>query len=464
MKIISKAIGFGLALILASCSASNQESIPYTYISGIDGEGNHRVEYTEIEGKAIFEGDIILGSIAEVEEFKTIVEDSESILGNQIVGKRYLWPDGIVPYTVSNSVNSTGKRNLSQAIEIIHRETNVRLIPKTQISRYSGNSITFQAGTDAGSCSSFVGMRGGSQPINLGVGSCSVESTIHEIAHALGIWHEQSRSDRDNFVRIVWDNIPKNRQHNFKKRTYDGKPFGAYDCQSIMHYSRYAFAIDRSKPTIIPKNANCTITRNGLTRTDINAINSLYPLEKVSGGLVTKIRAWGDANQCGGRKGDVVFSPFGRFGRKIVIDTDERGGGCIYGFGVVDTQNRLGGDLGMRLKFSGPSNQCSGTGSNIVVPTSDSFEDIKFSKDIVVDTDDDGGGCLLTISISDPSASIDLQYPDNNQCSICTSSTGKCRDANKSSATVTATRPIRLWIDADDRSGGCSLRLRPNSG
>ena len=76
---------------------------------------------------------------------------------------------------------------------------------------------------------------------------------MHEFIHALGMYHVQSRTDRDKYVEIKWDNIPEDAKHNFKikktTRTFDVP----YDPLSIMHYPNYAFAKDSSKPTIVSK-------------------------------------------------------------------------------------------------------------------------------------------------------------------------------------------------------------------
>ena len=56
-------------------------------------------------------------------------------------------------------------------------------------------------------CWSYVGMTGGSQDISIAPG-CTSLSPIHEIFHALGCFHEQSRPDRDNFVTVNLNNVP----------------------------------------------------------------------------------------------------------------------------------------------------------------------------------------------------------------------------------------------------------------
>ena len=63
-------------------------------------------------------------------------------------------------------------------------------------------------------CWSFVGRIGGQQPISLsppknGQPKClgSVGKPIHEVLHALGVLHEHSRNDRDDYIEINEENI-----------------------------------------------------------------------------------------------------------------------------------------------------------------------------------------------------------------------------------------------------------------
>ena len=62
--------------------------------------------------------------------------------------------------------------------------------------------------------------------------------TLHEFFHAIGSWHEQSRTDRDDHIIINTDNIQNRRGHNFAKKTSSQMDlYGTeYSFRSIMHY------------------------------------------------------------------------------------------------------------------------------------------------------------------------------------------------------------------------------------
>jgi hypothetical protein len=128
-------------------------------------------------------------------------------------------------------------------------------------------------------CWAHLGRVGGKQVIVLG-DACSKGCTIHEMLHALGAWHEQSRSDRDKYVKINWANIQSGYKFAFEtyiEQGYKGVDINGYDFQSIMHYSSMAFS-KNGKPTIVRKSDGSTISaqRNSLSKGDIAGIKKLY--------------------------------------------------------------------------------------------------------------------------------------------------------------------------------------------
>lgn len=102
-------------------------------------------------------------------------------------------------------------------------------------------------------CSSYIGKQGfGRQIINLSVDGCMKYGTIiHELMHALGIVHEQSRKDRDQYIKILWDNIRDGAEHNFDKPRVETVDYGVpYNSRSVMHYSLNAFSKNRNLNTM----------------------------------------------------------------------------------------------------------------------------------------------------------------------------------------------------------------------
>ena len=100
-------------------------------------------------------------------------------------------------------------------------------------------------------CHSNVGMTGGKQKLFIS-SQCTHVDLRHELGHTIGLYHEQSRSDRDDYVTIHENNIYPGRENNFKKCAkcwHFNMPYG-YD--SIMHYVKNGFS-KSGDPTITPK-------------------------------------------------------------------------------------------------------------------------------------------------------------------------------------------------------------------
>lgn len=248
----------------------------YTFINGASPRlGWKRVEYTEIDGLAMFEGDIVLGTIEQIEKVQTARDiPTGAVSGVAITGSRYRWPNATIPYTIDSALPNQSR--VTDAIQHIQQNTCLRFIERTSsnASQYS-NYVNYFRG---GGCWSYVGMQGnGKQDLSLANG-CSLGNAIHETLHAAGLWHEQSREDRDNFVTINYANIIAGREHNFDQHISDGDDIGTYDYCSIMHYPANAFS-KNGQPTIVPSQTtgSCTIgQRNGMSQGDISAIKTIY--------------------------------------------------------------------------------------------------------------------------------------------------------------------------------------------
>ena len=148
------------------------------------------------------------------------------------------WPNGVIPYVISEEYTEEERAVLANAMNEYHEKTCIKFVPRTDQEDYI--SIESQEG-----CHSMVGRTRGPQVVSLQRGSCVFTGVvIHEIMHATGFFHEQSRADRDEFVEVLWDNIEPRMQDNFQKHDLGMiDHLGAkYDLCSIMHYGLNLFA------------------------------------------------------------------------------------------------------------------------------------------------------------------------------------------------------------------------------
>ncbi len=237
------------------------------WIRGIDGEPR-QIVYEIQEGRAIFEGDIDLGPAVAIAATEAELAGGENH-GVIIDGSSRRWPGGVVPYVIDSSLPSQSR--VTSAISHIEANTSgVDFVPRTNQTAY----VVIRPGSG---CSSSVGRTGSVQYVNLASG-CSTGNTIHELLHALGMFHEHTRCDRDTFVTINTQNIQAGYEHNFTKQCTNATDVSTYAEGSIMHYGSTAFS-KNGLPTIVSKRGLTSQMgqRSGMNSTDISTVNSMYP-------------------------------------------------------------------------------------------------------------------------------------------------------------------------------------------
>eukprot|EP00795_Rhopilema_esculentum_P001098 gene1098-15433_t len=219
------------------------------------------------ENEDLFEGDMVLSQ----DQLKEVEAGMVDIQNGFAASKRRQWPLPIA-YEFDPSIARYPKAIavINASLAEFEENTCLRFKRRTDESAY----IYFYKG---GGCHSRVGFGYGKRPISLSSWCWYKGAVIHEIAHALGFYHEQSRPDRDSYVKIIWKNIPKKAWGNFQKysvRTIDslGVP---YDFDSVMHYASKAF--NGRNVTIQPLDPNQKIgQRKKLSKLDILQLNLLY--------------------------------------------------------------------------------------------------------------------------------------------------------------------------------------------
>ncbi|XP_074635197.1 uncharacterized protein LOC141893713 isoform X1 [Acropora palmata] len=291
----------------------------------------------EEQGKTdlMFEGDIILSkfdlTFVDTREQGDVDGDLETRRQKRKANRNrmVLWQDRVIPYQFESDFPADYRLTVMQAIEEYHKYTCLRFVERTR----EPNWILF---VHKYGCWSSVGKKywrqNHGQELSLGRGCNHKGSIIHELMHALGFWHEQSRPDRNLYVEVLWENIQDGQSHNFNK--YDRGRIDTleipYDYDSIMHYREDSYS-KNGKPTMRSiKDSSRPLGQNkGFTSLDVQGINSLY---QCNGSGMSGWSAWSDFGPC---SADCV-----KFRQRYCrsIDRDAHCPGHSYG---IQTQNEV---------------------------------------------------------------------------------------------------------------------------
>lgn len=216
----------------------------------------------------LIEGDILIPENDSVEHFLSDLKISRS----SVLDRSILWTNGTVHYLFRKNHFTEDEISLiKNSMKIIEGVSCIRFV---ETNNESENYILYIKG---GGCYSSVGMTGNQQTVSIGYGCLSTGTIIHELYHALGFYHEQSRRDRDDYVNIYWENIIPGLEYNFIK--YNTQNLTPYDYKSLMHYDNLAFSVDWIKKTIVAKDGT-PLLHSSIKKTpspyDIKKLNVLY--------------------------------------------------------------------------------------------------------------------------------------------------------------------------------------------
>ena len=270
-----------LVLCLTSCTFTDQENTTispcfpefredYSPVGSVSTIrlGNGKTVMMD-EDSTFFLGDLLL-SKSLIDEWNSPATKSAAISTSV-----KLWNSPVINYYISPSFSNSAKTVIRSGVQMLN---NANLcIQFVENSSIPSSGLYFIP--DSTSNYSYIGKQTSVNQVHIYYGNSYAGIVAHEVMHALGFFHEQSRTDRNNYVVINYNNIQTGKEHNFNtfsNNGYSGYNIGAYDYYSIMHYGSYYFS-NNSLPTITKLDgATITPQRSYLTSGDIAGLKYLY--------------------------------------------------------------------------------------------------------------------------------------------------------------------------------------------
>jgi astacin (peptidase family M12A)/FG-GAP repeat protein len=253
-------------------------------------QGTETLTYVVQDGRAIHEGDIDLGPVDQL-----LLRGGAANLGDR-------WEENVAYFRLSS--NLTGqvceqqvcrdpRDVIRETLEEMSRQLPIKLVEDVDHTHddyilYRYVDLGFEGGR-----SDSIGMAGGERTVyfsNTVVDGHHTQPKMgtlrHETLHALGLWHEQSRFDRDFYVDIDWGCIDPDHDGNYEQHD-ESADVGPYDYGSIMHYGPNSFCekgdddvCDCDHPIMSPKVLGAVIehtpTQGGFSVEDVNTLYRMY--------------------------------------------------------------------------------------------------------------------------------------------------------------------------------------------
>jgi hypothetical protein len=221
------------------------------------------VEFRIVDGLAIAFGDVIIGRRS---------KGSALVRGWHPLPETKLWPTPVIPFHIAPELPDPQRVRL--ALALLQSVTVLKFVPYEG----EGDGVAFEPGPEH--CLATLGRQGGLQPVMLAPG-CGQGEIVHEILHVLGFIHEQSRTDRDRHVEILWENIDEQYAGQFAlvpEALMAPVRDSAFDFRSIMLYRPDTFARGPGLSTMRARDRNQAIApmTDGLSIEDIRKVNRLF--------------------------------------------------------------------------------------------------------------------------------------------------------------------------------------------
>lgn len=221
------------------------------------------------DGQVVVEDHILLGPASEVLRADNPKAGRNEALVVRNEGLR--WTNNTVVYQFDPSLPEASRTEFLRATEFWQTNTSLRFVPRTNETNFL--RIT-RLVPDEGLCFSNIGMQRGETLMRL-ADSCSLSTVTHEVGHAIGLYHEHVRADRDSYVAIDVSRAQLDQQIQFNPQLAAAAESGPYDFGSLMHYTQFEFG-RAGLPVLFTIPRGISVREAKPTAGDLLAVSSLY--------------------------------------------------------------------------------------------------------------------------------------------------------------------------------------------